>query len=414
MPTDDAVVLKRNADQYLQYLCAELQTRQTGSADNLRATDFFARTIEQFGFEVEKSRFECMDWSAGELSLSIDGEPVEAWISPYSPAVELEAPLTHVSTIDELRGSDPRDQILLMTGELVKEQLMPKKFPFYNPEHHQEIIATLEAKQPGALITATGKDPQMAGAVYPFPVFEDGDFDIPSVYIKDVVGARLTALSGKPAKLVIDAKRRSAHGFNVVCRLGKADVPHLVFCAHIDAKAGTPGALDNASGVTTLLLLAERLKENTGGTPIEIVAINGEDYYAASGEIEYLQSSLGPAEDVLLAVNIDGAGYLQGQTSYSFYGVSDDRIRSIRALFSGYPDLCEGQQWYQSDHSLFIQQSIPAMAFTSGQFDALWSEIAHTPDDRPVLVARKKLVDLSGALYNLVRLFNRETQAFID
>lgn len=409
MPIDIQAALERNADHYLHYLCDELQTRQTGSADNRKATDFFYRTIKRLGFEVEKSRFECMDWSSGELTLSVDGEPVKAWISPYSPGVELEASLVHVSTMDELRTANPRGQILLMTDELVKEQLMPKNFPFYNPEHHREIIAELEAKEPAALITATGKDPQMAGAVYPFPVFEDGDFDIPSVYTKDVVGTRLAAHAGKTVKLLIDARRQPSHGYNVIARRGKPDVPRLVFCAHIDATAGTPGALDNASGVITLLLLAERLKEYTGATPIEITAINGEDYYAASGEIEYLRSSLGPAQDVLLALNIDGAGYIQGQTSYSFYGVSDGLARSIRALFSGYPDLHEGQQWYQSDHSIFIQQSIAAMAFTSDQFDALWSEIAHTPYDRPQLVARKKLVDLSGALYELVNLFNRQT-----
>ena len=406
MPIDSNAELERHADQYLQFLCDQLRTRQTGKADNRKATDFFSDTIEQLGFEVAKPRFECMDWSAGELSLRVDGEPVEAWISPYSPGVELEAPLAHISTLDELKMQDLRGKILLMTDELVKEQLMPKNFPFYNPEHHQEITAVLEAKQPAALLTATGKDPQMAGGVYPFPVFEDGDFDIPSVYIKDVDGKRLAAHAGKTATLLIDARRQPSYGFNVIARRGKADVPRLVFCAHIDAKAGTPGALDNASGVITLLLLAERLKDYTGETPIEITAINGEDYYAASGEIEYLRSSLGPAEDVLLALNIDGAGYLQGQTSYSFYGVPDDLTRSIQALFSGYPDLCEGQQWYQSDHSIFIQQAIPAMAYTSDQFDALWSEIAHTPEDRPELVARKKLVDLSGALYELVKLFN--------
>ncbi len=31
----------------------------------------------------------------------------------------------------------------------------------------------------------------------------------------------------------------------------------IVMWAHIDAKAGTPGALDNRTGVATLLLLAD-------------------------------------------------------------------------------------------------------------------------------------------------------------
>lgn len=36
----------------------------------------------------------------------------------------------------------------------------------------------------------------MMGALYPFPLFEDGDFDIPSVYMTDVEGERLAAYAG--------------------------------------------------------------------------------------------------------------------------------------------------------------------------------------------------------------------------
>ena len=53
---------------------------------------------------------------------------------------------------------------------------------------------------------------------------------------------------------------------------------------------GTPGALDNASGTTVLLLLAELLADYRGSLGVDIVAINGEDYYSAPGEIVYLSS----------------------------------------------------------------------------------------------------------------------------
>jgi aminopeptidase YwaD len=408
MSNDIDTTLQRNAKNYLDFFCLDLSTRRTGSAHNRRATDYFYSTIKRFGFEVEKSRFDCLDWNADVVSLSVDGEPVEAQVSPYSNGIEVEAPLIHISTLEELQASEAEGKIVLMTGDLVKEQLMPKNFPFYNPEHHQEIIATLEQKQPAALITATGADPQMAGGSYPFPLFEDGDFELPSVFIKDVQGARLSAFEGKSARLRIEAQREPSYGFNVIARKGQLSGPRLVFCAHIDAKEGTPGALDNAAGVVTLLLIAELLKDYSGAIPVEISAINGEDYYAASGEIEYLRSSLGAAEDILLAINIDGAGYIDGSTSYSFYGVSDHLTQAIRSLFSTYPDLSEGKQWYQSDHSIFVQQDIPAMAFCSDQFDLLWSEIAHTPADRPEIVSIHKLVNLSRALSDLLLLFDRE------
>jgi aminopeptidase YwaD len=403
--------LHKKADRYLDLLCNELSTRQTGSLENRAATDFFADTINHFSFEVEKSWFDCMHWEPGEASLAVGVEQLEAFISPYSLGVEIEAPLIHVSKLEELQKSDLAGKVALLTGELVTEQLMPKNFPFYNPERHQQIISLLEQKKPAALITATAKDPQMAGGLYPFPLFEDGDFDIPSVYIKDTLGSELAGLPDSQVSLRIQAERIPAKGCNVIARKGVEPEPRLVFCAHIDSKPGTPGALDNAAGTIALLLLAEQLQDYTGEIPIEILAFNGEDYYAASGEIDYLQKSIGNPEDILMAINIDGAGYTEGCTAYSLYDLPGELAQTVRKFLSAYPDLVEGPQWYQSDHSLFIQQGIPSMAFTSDQFDALWSEIAHTPADRPEIVSIDKLVYLSDVLCELVSIVDRNTSA---
>lgn len=402
MTSIDHKTLEQKAQEYLNFLCLELDNRRTGSPQNQMAVDFVASKLKTLGFELDESCFECLDWHSGQVSLIVNGEAVEARISPYSNSIEIEAPLVHIKSLEDLQRSDLRGKIGLLTGELAKEQLMPKNFPFYNPQHHQQIIAALEAQAPAALIAATGKNPDLAGGLYPFPLFEDGDFDIPSVYIKDSSGERLASLTGASARLEIEAERMPATACNVIARKGTSSSPRMVICAHIDAKHGTPGALDNAAGVVTLLMLAERLHDYAGELAVELVAFNGEDYYAASGEIEYLRSSLGSAQDVLLAINIDGAGYKEGQSAYSLYGCPEHLRDTLLKVFSGCPDLVEGPEWYQSDHSLFIQQGIPALAFTSDQFDALWSEIAHTPEDRPELVSSRKLVSLSAALHDII------------
>lgn len=410
MTTTANLTLEQQARDSLNYLTLELDNRRTGSPQNQMAVEFVVSKLKSLGYELEESCFECVDWHSGQVVLIVNGEPVEARISPYSNGIETEAPLVHVRTLEDLQQADLRGKIGLLTGELAKEQLMPKNFPFYNPEHHQRIIAALEAQAPAALIAATSKNPDLAGGLYPFPLFEDGDFDIPSVYIKDSYGEQLASLSGASARLKIEAERIPSAACNVIARKGQLPSPRLVICAHIDSKDGTPGALDNAAGVVTLLLLAERLRDYPGDPTVEIVAFNGEDYYAASGEIEYLQSSLGSAQDVLLAINIDGAGYKRGQTAYSLYGCPGPLRDTLLTVFSGYPDLVEGPEWYQSDHGWFIQQGIPALAFTSDQFDRLWSEIAHTPMDRPELVSSQKLVSLSAALHDII--LNVDTAAW--
>lgn len=75
-------------------------------------------------------------------------------------------------------------------------------FVFYNPDSHQEIIQLLETGKPLALLCATERNAATAGGVYPFPLFEDGDFDIPSVFMKDTEGEKLLNCLGQQVTLV--------------------------------------------------------------------------------------------------------------------------------------------------------------------------------------------------------------------
>jgi len=92
----------------------------------------------------------------------------------------------------------------------------------------------------------------------------------------------------------------------------------------------------------------------------------------------------------------------EGGSAYSLYECPPELDALIRQVFAAYPDLVEGEQWYQSDHSLFVQNGRPALAFTSAQFGPLWAEISHTSRDRPELVDPAKLVILAHALHDLL------------
>ena len=102
------------------------------------------------------------------------------------------------------------------------------------------------------------------------------------------MGVELANHAGEQVSLDIRAQRSPAQGCNVIARKGKGFQKRVVCFAHIDSKQGTPGALDNASGVTILLLLAELLRNYDGDLGIELVALNGEDYYSNPGEMLYL------------------------------------------------------------------------------------------------------------------------------
>ena len=243
-----------------------------------------------------------------------------------------------------------------------------------------------------------------------FPLIEDGDFDLPSVYMTAETGEELARHAGETVSLAINATRIPATGENIVARKsghkGGSSSKRIVICAHIDAKMNSPGALDNATGVTILLLLAELLADYTGRLAVEIVPLNGEDYYAASGHMLYIQQNAGKFDNILLAANCDLAGYHTGRTAYSLYDCPAGVAAAVHQAFASRPDTVAGEQWFQSDHSIFIQQGVPAIAITSDRFLELSATITHTPQDRPELVDPARLVHIAWALHDLIHRLN--------
>jgi aminopeptidase YwaD len=390
------------AREILNRLCVEIPSRRVGSEGNRAATAFFADAVRAHGFRVETQEFPCIDWDEEGARLSAGGEAFEVRASPYSLGVQAEARLTAAATLGELEAVDAEGSILLMRGELAREQLMPVNYPFYYPEEHQRIHGLLLAKKPLAIVAATSRNPELAGAVYPFPLIEDGNFNIPSVYMTEEEGERLAAYAGRTVSLDSRAQRIPSTGCNVVARKGRSQTSRVVFTAHIDAKRGTPGALDNAAGVVVLLLLAELLEGYEGRTGIELVALNGEDYYAAPGELVYLEQNRGRMAEIVLNVNLDAPGYLQGNTHYSLYGCPDALAAAVRGTFSDRAGILEGEAWYQGDHMVFVQNQVPALAITSEHFMEIETTVAHTPRDRPELVDPGRLDGVAIALRDLL------------
>ena len=390
---------------YLHMLCHEITDRSVGSEGNRAATRYFENRISSLGWDTETQEFTAMDWIDGGASLQCGETSFQVFVSPYSLGCDCEAQLTSISNVEELEQVNITGKILLLHGEIAKEQLMPKNFVFYNPEGHQRILSLLEEGKPRTIICATGRNASLAGGVYPFPLIEDGDFDIPSVYMTEEEGNRLFHDTGNTVALKSTSRRVQGKGYNVIARMGSPSGRRIVVSAHIDAKKGTPGAIDNASGVVVLLLLAELLSNYDGNKLIEIVAFNGEDYYAVPGQMLYLTQNQGRFQDILLNINIDGAGYKEGKSAFSFYGLPEGMQNNINEVISRFAGITEGAAWVQGDHSMFIQNGCPAMAVSS-----LWftdhidnQEVTHTPKDNIDIVDCHKLVEIARALDQFIR-----------
>jgi aminopeptidase YwaD len=166
--------------------------------------------------------------------------------------------------------------------------------------------------------------------------------------------------------------------------------------AHIDTKPGTPGAIDNATGVVVVTRVGELLASTPDDLGVELLLVNGEDHYAAPGEMHYLGST--DLAQVRLAVNIDGAGYRGGPTASSAYGAAEQLdLAPLRAH-----GLVAGPSWPQSDHMVFAMAGRPAVALTSSDSGTVVREVAHSPHDTPDLVDLDLLEDAARGIAALI------------
>ncbi|WP_432666553.1 M28 family peptidase [Wukongibacter baidiensis] len=387
----------------LTELCINIGDRHVGSLGNQKATDYVSKRLESNGFKVEMPEFKCIDWEYGEVTLKVGNESVEAFPSPYSLFCDIEKSFETACTLEELSNKDFTDKIAVLYGELCKEQLMPKNFVFYNPESHKKIVSTIEEKAPIAVVAITSRNPELAGAWYPFPLFEDGDFDIPSVFLTEEEGRKILSSVEDKMYLKIESKRIPSKGYNVIGTKEGSSNQRIVFCAHIDTKKGTPGALDNGTGVTSLLALADLLKDYKGRYCIEILVVNGEDYYAASGQMLYLSDNKDRFNDILLAVNSDGAGHRGYKTTFSCFDCKEGMQQSVHKAFEDNEKFIEIDPWYQSDHMIFVMNGISAVAITSENVIEVMTEIAHTADDKIDKVDSNKILEIAQAMKDIIK-----------
>jgi aminopeptidase YwaD len=349
--------------------------RPVGSPANHAAEATIADTLRAAGYEVEQQGFDCVEWRLDGVDLWVGDGPLPVTANPYSPPADVTAPLVAVADLAELEAADLSGRIALLHGALAAEPLFPRNYPFFTYEEHQHIADLLEQKGARAVIAVS---PMHAN---PAPIIEDGDFRLPSVTVGADVGAVLLLAESAAITLHLRSAARPGRAANVIGRRAHPSRDKLVLSAHFDTKPGTPGALDNAAGVATLLALAERLAGAPPPTNLEFVFFNGEDHYAAPGEVAYVAGCGGEFGRITLVVNVDGVGLRDASTTVAFFNCPAAWADATRATMRRRPGIEETEPWPQGDHSIFAMQAVPCIALTSGGIHSLIDSLIHTPHD---------------------------------
>jgi len=372
------------AGRRLDALCLTHPDRHVGGPGVAAANDLFASAVSAAGWSVERIAFDCVDWTHIEARLSVQGANWPLHVGPYSPPYSGKAPLVGIATVEALEALDSPGAILLLHGAIAAEQVTPRNYPFYQMDAHVRLLAALDRAAPAAVIAATDRT-IVAAALHPFPLFEDADLGFPSAYLLDTQATALLAHASERVHLEIDSAQIPARSEQLVARLTGRSPRRIALSAHIDSRHGTPGALDNATGVCVLLAVADLLGGQTPELTVELLPFNGEDNFAAYGEMAYLARHGETLSDIALAINIDAAGRRGDESAISFYGCTDELRERVRALVAAAPHIVDGPEWPMSDHMVFAMRGVPAMAVTSTGLLDIVAEVAHTAADVPSL-----------------------------
>ena len=382
--------LRRRIAEHLDTLVLRIGARPSGSPANRLATDYLSSVMTAAGLRVETAPFETSWWEPGEGRLERpDGSSIDVSPNPYSPPGTVQGEVVRLDSWDDLIADVPflAGRVVVLGPELGGEPVMPKAFPFFTSEKQLRLIEFLESQRPAAVIAVSARHASL-------PTFEDPDLGIPSVTVSRATATELNP--GDPIRLTLGGRTRQGRGVNVSARIDGSG-PRIVLSAHMDSKATTPGAFDNAASVAALLALAESGLDLSG--PIEFVLFNGEDHYDACGEQAWLETTdLG---QVNLNVNLDGTGVggrRTGLTSIGCPPALEAHLNQIAEL----PGWTRMPPWFESDHSIFAMRGIPAIAITSDRVHDLFTTVAHTPGDTLEMVEVEVLVGIVEVLGDML------------
>jgi aminopeptidase YwaD len=357
--------LGRRIREHVRVLVSEIGPRPPGSPANARATAHAEAVLERAGLNVERRPFRATWWEPGHARLGVAGRVIELEGTPFSRPCHCRGHVTRRSTEAELNHPIEPASIVVLDGELAAEPYFPKAFPFLDLPDQRVRLEKLEAARPSAVIL-------IAPDRRPMSWIEDGDLAFPYLVVEPSIG---DLVEGAMVDVAIEGRLTEGSGVNLSART-VASGPRSVLCAHIDSKVTTPGAIDNAGGVATLLAIAEtrRLDDRS----VEFVAFNGEDHYAAPGEQAWLASTdLDSIRDV---VNLDGIGARDRQTVVSGLALPASQEQRLHALVADHRSVTIGPPWFESDHAIFASRGIPSLALTSADAHELAS-VLHGPED---------------------------------
>ena len=382
----------------MSYLNEIALERPVGTQNNTKINAYIREKSLINQLEVKTLDIDCFTWNKQESYFKINNEKFTIFPSPFSTNYKGKLSIVIVSNNQELEKTDCENKLLILVGEICKNPLMPKDFPLYYPEEDKYLIELIEKKNPAAILCFTGQHP-MCG-LNPFPLFEDGNFTIPSAYISSKYSQNLTNVFYGDLKIC--SEKIESKSEQLIIRKENTSKEKIIICAHMDTKYETNGAIDNAGGVACLLELESLLKNYNGRYCIEIIPFNGEEYYGISGQLKYMEYLQTISEKIKLVINIDAIGFKNSTLAVSKYNVSNCVEKKLEDIVNKDKKLNFGPEWIAGDHSMFAFQGIECIALTSSNLFEEVIPITHTNKDTVDLLDYSLVKECAKSIFEII------------
>jgi aminopeptidase YwaD len=381
---------------HLHRLAVEIGPRPSFSPASQEAGSYIASVFKKYGFGIEEQVFSSRSWKDMGIKLTVDGHRLTAYTNAFSPPCSIVAQIVPISTLDELESADLEGRIALIFGDLTTAPLSPKSW-FLKTERDDQTITLLEEKKPAAVLAV------QSGQGEEIRLIEDWEFLPPSATIPPAAAMALLSKPGAEVSLKISSHQEPGSAANIVARKEGRRSEQIVLMAHYDTKIDTPGATDNASGVSVLLALASLLENIDLNYSIELVSFCNEEYLPI-GDDEYTRRRGDVYGDIIAAVNFDGLGQVLGANSITLVGGSDPFRQGLESLTSKYSGLVWVDPWPESNHSTFSFRGVPAIAFTTRG----GLPLAHLKTDTVEWVSTKKLAEAAYLTLEIIKFLQNK------
>lgn len=317
------------------------QPRWAGYPEEHRATQWLAQRLEDAGLETHVDPYTFRQWDLDDWEVTLDVDGVPEKIKSF-PMWSTKAGVGTAELVDvglgtelELLAQDISGKAVVVTGRALLNVFATYPDTYHRAAELGAVAMFVTSDAPDNLIRPTSSGQNM---------LDDNEIPAFQLGAQDLARLREASRNGGTVSWRLDARHIDGTTHDVIGRLpGSGELEGVILiCAHYDAWFS--GALDNATGVSGLIGLAEHF----ASLPVEdrprdmlFLGVTGHDAgFPYGGVTHWLSENEDKVEDIELFMNLDhlaahGVEHITGTGIIDMLGLVIERpFDEERALFT--------------------------------------------------------------------------------